>query len=96
MGFDPLDRPPIRDPAVLRRMQIAFDLFDTAVKMKRQNILRQDPDATEEDIREGIRKWLHHRPGAEHGDGVGRPASPERLARLRGESSPDRQSDPDR
>lgn len=43
-----MDRPPIRDPAVLRRMRIAFDLFDTAVKMKRQNILRQNPGATEE------------------------------------------------
>jgi hypothetical protein len=65
-------------------MQIAFDLFETAVKMKRQNILRHNPDATEEEIAEGIREWLHRRPGAEHGDGVGRPASPELMARLSG------------
>jgi hypothetical protein len=65
-------------------MEIAFDLFETAVKMKRQNILRQNPDATEEEVEEGIREWLHRRPGAEHGDGVGRPASPERMARLSG------------
>lgn len=77
-------RPLIRDPEVLRRMEIAFDLYQTAELMKRQNILRAKPDATEEEIEEGIRAWLHRRPGAEHGDGFGRPASAERLARLKG------------
>lgn len=83
MRSEPEYRPLIRDPDVLRRMQIAFELYEVAEQMKRQNILRQNPKATEEEIEEGIRKWLHHRPGAEHGDAEGRPASPERLARLR-------------
>lgn len=65
-------------------MQIAFDLYETAEQMKRQNILRRNPDATEEEIEQGIREWLHYRPGAEHGDGDGRPASRERLERLKG------------
>lgn len=84
MRSEPDFRPLIRDPEVLRRMQIAFDLYETAEQMKRQNILRRNPDATEQEIEEGIREWLHRRPGAEHGDGVGRPASSERLERLRG------------
>ena len=70
-AFD--DKPPISDPAVLRRMAIAFDLFEVAVQMKRQNLRRQIPSATEEEIEHGVREWLHKRPGAEHGDGVGRP-----------------------
>jgi hypothetical protein len=39
----------------------------------RQNLRRRNPEASEEEIEEGIREWLGRRPGAEHGDGVGRP-----------------------
>lgn len=65
--------PPIRDPEVLARMEIAFDLFDTAEQLMRQNLRRRNPAASEGEIDEGIRQWLRRRPGAEHGDGVGRP-----------------------
>lgn len=75
------DKPPISDPAVLRRMAIAFDLFEVAVQMMRQNLRRRNPSANEEEIEQGVREWLHTRPGAEHGDGVGRPVS---LPRDRG------------
>ena len=74
-------RPLIRDPEVLRRMEITFDLFETALQMKRQNILRQNPAATEEEIQDGIREWLH-RGSEDFGAGFGRPVSSERLARL--------------
>ena len=63
---------PIRDPEVLKRMEMAFDLYEAAESILRQNLLRRNPRATEEQIEEGIRSWLRHRPGAEHGDGVGR------------------------
>lgn len=63
---------PISDPAVLRRMAIAFDLYWTAEEMMRQNLRRRNPSASDEEIEQGIRKWLRKRPGAEHGDGVGR------------------------
>jgi hypothetical protein len=64
---------PIRDPDVLARMENAFDLYRTAEQMMRQNLRRRNPAATESEIDEGVREWLHRRPGAEHGDGVGRP-----------------------
>ena len=54
-------------------MRIAFDLYQTAEEMKRLNLRRRNPSATEEEIEEGIRRWLAERPGAEHGDGVGNP-----------------------
>lgn len=88
MRSEPDYRPLIRDPEVLRRMQIAFDLYETAEQMKRQNILRRNPDATEEEIEEGIREWLQPRPESEHDARVFRPASPERLAWLKREPSP--------
>lgn len=54
-------------------MELAFDLYEAAEEMMRQNLRRRNPEASEEEIEEGIREWLRHRPGAEHGDGVGRP-----------------------
>lgn len=53
-------------------MKTAFDLYELAEAMMRQNLRRRDPSATEEEIEEGIREWLRKRPGAEHGDAEGR------------------------
>lgn len=88
MSSGPDYRPLIRDPDVLRRMQIAFDLYETAEQMKRQNILRRNPDATGEEIEEGIRRWLQPRPESEHDARVFRPPCPELLAPLKREPSP--------
>ena len=66
-------RRPIRDPEVLARMELAFALYEMAEQMMRQNLRRRNPGASEEEIEEGILEWLHRRPGAELGDGVGRP-----------------------
>ncbi len=66
-------RRPISDPDVLARMELAFDLYEMAEQMMRQNLRRRNPGATDQEIEEGIREWLRRRPGAEHGDGVGRP-----------------------
>ncbi len=54
-------------------MRIAFDLYQVAEDIKRQNLRRRNPAATEQEIEAGIRDWLAERPGAEHGDGFGRP-----------------------
>jgi hypothetical protein len=70
---------PIHDPAILRRMEIAFDLYEVAEQMKRQNLRRRNPDATDEEIEQGVREWLLRRPGAEHGDAEGRPGSLDRF-----------------
>jgi hypothetical protein len=66
MQYEPITRPPIRDPDVMTRMAIAFDLFDTAVAMMHQNLRRRNPEASEEEIEAGVREWLQRRPSAEH------------------------------
>ena len=71
--MDPMEtKKPIRDPDFMKRMELAFDLYEAAEQMMRQNLIRRNPGATEEEILEGLRNWLHHRPGAQHGDGEGR------------------------
>lgn len=64
----------IRDPAVLSRLKMAFDLYETAEAIMRQNLRRRFPDAPESEIERRLVEWLHRRPGAEHGDGEGRPS----------------------
>ncbi|MFW6012489.1 MAG: hypothetical protein ACOC92_02135 [bacterium] len=64
---------PVRDPEAAKRLELAFDLYEAAEAIMRQNLRRRNPEATDEEIEEGIRAWLRRRPGAEHGDGVGRP-----------------------
>jgi Rv0078B-related antitoxin len=71
-ALDPWElKPVIRDPKIMGRMRTTFDLFETAVRMQRQNLRRRDPDASDEEIARRLREWLHHRPGAEHGDASG-------------------------
>ncbi len=60
---------PIRDPAIWARMELAFDLYQLAEDMMRQNLRRRFPEASEAEIERRLLAWLHHRPGAEHGDG---------------------------
>lgn len=53
-------------------LRVAFDLAETAERIMAQNLRRRNPDASPQELRRLLREWLHHRPGAEHGDGVGR------------------------
>lgn len=66
---------PSEDPTPLEKMRVTLDLFATAVDLQRQNLRRRHPDASATEIDELLEKWLHERPGAEHGDGEGRPGS---------------------
>jgi hypothetical protein len=59
------------DPAY--GLRVAFDLFDSAEALLRQNILREFPESTEQEIETKIRAWLQDRPGAPHGDCPGIP-----------------------
>jgi hypothetical protein len=54
-------------------MRIAFDLYETAEQMMRQNLRRRDPEAGAAEIEHRLVAWLQHRPGAEQGDAEGRP-----------------------
>jgi hypothetical protein len=56
------------------RLRTALALFDDGVELMRQNLRREHPEATADEIERRLREWLRDRPGAEHGDGVGRPA----------------------
>ncbi|MCG3194985.1 MAG: hypothetical protein DIJKHBIC_04253 [Thermoanaerobaculia bacterium] len=55
------------------RLRIAFELFELAEAMVRQNWRRKHPGASEEELDAAVADWLSRRPGAEHGDAEGRP-----------------------
>lgn len=54
-------------------LRTALDLFEAGVQLMRQNLRRAHAHATDEEIDALLHAWLHHRPGAEHGDCPGRP-----------------------
>jgi hypothetical protein len=41
-----------------RRLRLAFDLYAAAEEIQRQNLRRENPEASEQEIEEGIRRWL--------------------------------------
>jgi hypothetical protein len=65
-----MDAPP-RDPAA--RLRVAFDLYETAEAIQRQNLRRRHPEADDAEIERRLGAWRQHRPGAELGDAEGRP-----------------------
>jgi hypothetical protein len=48
-------------------------LYEAAESLLRQNILREFPESSEEEIEAKIVAWLRDRPGAPHGDSPGIP-----------------------
>jgi hypothetical protein len=56
-----------------QRFRTTLALFEAGVEMMRQNLRRRFPEASEAEIKARLTEWLHHRPGAEHGDCPGRP-----------------------
>jgi len=71
----------ICDPAVLKRMEVTFDLCETAEVIMRQNLRRRNPGLDAAGIERLLIEWRHRRPGAEHGDAVGRPIPKDRVTR---------------
>jgi hypothetical protein len=57
------------------RLRLALDLFTTGEDMVRERMRRVHPDWTERQIDEAVGAWLRERPGAENGDGQGRPVA---------------------
>ena len=49
-----------------------LELFELGVAVMRQNLRRNHPEATDQEIEALLRRWLHERPGAEMGDCPGR------------------------
>ncbi len=57
------------------RLELAFDLYEAGEQMMRQNLKRRHPEADREEIERRLAAWLCRRPGAESGDGAGRPVA---------------------
>jgi hypothetical protein len=57
-----------------QRFQTTLDLFATGVALRRQELRREHPGASEGEIEQLVNRWLATRPGAEYGDGP-QPAS---------------------
>jgi hypothetical protein len=61
-----------KEELIAARFQTTLALFEMAEAMLRQKLRREYPEASEAEIEAHVREWLERRPGAEHGDGVGR------------------------
>lgn len=54
------------------KLRAALELHEVGVAVMRQNLRRRHPDAPQSRIEQLLSTWLRTRPGAEHGDSVGR------------------------
>ena len=61
------------DEVIAARLRAAFDLCELGEAMRRAQLRREDPGATDDEIEARLVDWLRTRPGAEHGDAWGRP-----------------------
>lgn len=52
----------IRDPAVLERMEMTFELYELAETMQRQNIRRRHPELSPREVEKRVDEWLVRRP----------------------------------
>lgn len=62
----------IRDPEVMRRMELAFDLYESGELIMRENLRRRYPDADGTEIERRLTRWLQKRPISDEAP----PASP--------------------
>jgi hypothetical protein len=58
--------------ATAERLRQTLDLFEAGLSMKRAQLRRGHPEATEDEIEALLQAWLGVRAGAEHGDAPGR------------------------
>lgn len=54
-------------------MEVALELFETAQLIMLQNLRRRYPSLDKAALEERLAEWRKQRPGAEFGDGIGRP-----------------------
>ena len=59
--------------AMALRLRTALDLYSLGESIRRAQLRREHPDATDAEIETLLVAWLEERPGAEHGDSWGRP-----------------------
>ena len=58
----------IRDPAVLERMKMAYELCDLAETMQRQNNRRRHPELSNAEVEDRLVQWLARSPEEEIGE----------------------------
>ena len=63
----------------MQRLRNVFDLTEAMEKVFRQRMRSENPGISDADLEGKVREWYHDRPGAEFGDGVGRPVSAEEF-----------------
>jgi Rv0078B-related antitoxin len=51
-----------RDPDVIARMEMLFDLYETSAAIMRQNLRRRYPQADHAEIERRLQAWLLERP----------------------------------
>lgn len=54
------------------RLRTALALYEFAEAMLRRRLRRTHPKASRDRIESLVQAWRQERPGAEHGDGIGR------------------------
>jgi hypothetical protein len=64
-----------KEELIAARFQTTLALFEMGETMLRQKLRRKHPEASAAEIEAHVREWLARRPGAEHGDAVGRPVA---------------------
>jgi hypothetical protein len=55
-----------------RRIEMACEMAEAGVRMMEEKIRREHAGMGAEEVARRLQAWLCQRPGAEHGDGVGR------------------------
>ena len=58
-----------------RRLELALELHEIGVELKRQQLRRRHSGLTKEKVESLLDTWLRERPGAADGDATGRPGS---------------------
>jgi Rv0078B-related antitoxin len=56
-----------------QKLRLTLALHEDGVAMMRLNLRRRHPTESDAEVDARLRAWLHHRPGAEHGDSDGLP-----------------------
>ena len=62
-----------QDEVAARRFKVTLELFEAGVAMMREKLRREHPEWADTAVEAAVAAWLRERPGAEHGDAVGRP-----------------------
>ncbi len=60
---------------IAEKFRTTLELFELGEAMLRQKLRRKHPAANDDEIEALVQEWRERRPGAEHGDGVGRPVA---------------------